>query len=556
MKIIKNRKMKALVALAALLPSFTTTISAQNNDRAFEVARQIDIFSEAYKVLDTYYVDTLDAQKVIRTGIDAMFSSLDPYTEYYPEDDADDLKMLTQAKYEGIGSIIRMQKDSTVIIADLYEGMPAANSGLQVGDVLLKIDNKDLKGLKTADVSKLLRGEPGTSLMLKFQRPGESKPRTVKITRQSIKISAQPYYGMVNNTGYINLHQFTNDCFTYVRKAVISLKEQGATSIVIDLRDNGGGSLEQAVKIVNLIVPKGEKIVETKGKVRASSSIHETKDTPLDLNIPLAVLVNNNSASASEIVAGSLQDLDRAVIVGRRTYGKGLVQIIRELPYNANMKLTTAKYYIPSGRCIQEIDYKMRRADNESGKSAQAEADSVFYTKNNRKVISGKGIAPDVTVKLDTVQNIVMYLSNDDVITKYGTKYFQSHQKPASVQDFALTDQDFEDFKKMVIESDFKYDKLSDKQLSRLKEVAVFEGYYEDAKAEFEALENKLTHNLEYDLDRCKKDICKLLSTEIIKRWYYESGVIQESIKDDPDLNKAIEILNDKDEYNKILGIQ
>lgn len=556
MKIIKNRRILSLIAIAAIFNTFSTAVSAQDKDHAFDVSRQLDIFSESYKILDAYYVDTLDAKSVIKTGINAMFHSLDPYTEYYPEDDSDELKMITRATYGGIGSIIRMMKDSTVIISEPYEGKPAAKAGLQVGDVLLKIDNKELKGLTTSEVSNLLRGEPGTTFVLKFQRPGENKPRTVKITRENVKIAPLSYYGMVGNTGYINLHQFTNDCFPDVRKAVILLKEQGAKSLVLDLRGNGGGSLEQAVKIVNLFVPKGEKIVETKGKVKASSSVHETSDNPLDLNIPLAVLVDNESASASEIVTGSLQDLDRAVIVGGRTFGKGLVQIIRELPYNANMKLTTAKYYIPSGRCIQEIDYKKRRADLEDKKTIQIEVDTVFYTRNHRKVISGKGITPDAIVKHDTLQNIVMYLAKDDILIYYGTKYCNSHSKPASVQEFSLTDNDFEDFKKMVLESDFKYDKLSEKHLKQLKEVAIFEGYYDESKAEFEALENKLSHNLEFDLNRCKKDICKIISVEIIKRWFYESGIIQESIKEDPDLERAIEILNNEDEYNKILNKQ
>ena len=524
-------------------------LSAQQN-HTFDVVKNLDVFHNIYRNLDAFYVDTLDADKVIKVGIDAMLHSLDPYTEYYPEEDENDLKMLTQAKYGGIGSLIRMMKDSTVIIAEPYEGMPAATVGLKAGDILLQIDDHDLKGMGTPEVSNLLRGEPGTTFVLKFQRPNESKPREVKITRQSIKLPAVPYYGMIGNSGYINLSQFTNDCYGYVRKAVISLKEQGAQNLIFDLRGNPGGALDQAVKIVNLFVPKGLTIVETRGKVQGGNQTYKTDDQPLDEEIPIVVLVSNNSASASEIVAGSLQDLDRAVIVGSRTYGKGLVQSIRELPYNGNLKLTTAKYYIPSGRCIQEIDYKQRR---EKTTNANTTSDEEFKTRNGRIVKSGKGIMPDVEVKHDTMQNIVYYLANDDVLIRYGTKYCQTHPAPASVAEFKLTDTDFEDFKKMVIDSDFKYDRLSEKRLEDLKKVAEFEGYFEDAKAEFEALEKKLTHNLAKEMDHHAKDIRQLIALEIIKRYFYESGSVQEALKDDIDLQKAQEILADKAKYDSIL---
>ncbi len=541
-----------LLVLSVLMPTF---LMAQKN-HTFQVMKNLDIFNNMYTTLDTYYVDTLDANKLMKTGIDAILRSLDPYTEYYSDDEADDLKMLTQAKYGGIGSLIRMMKDSTVIIAEPYVNMPAAEVGLQAGDVLLKIDNTDLKGMTSSEVSDLLRGEPGSTFVLKFQRPGENKPREVKITRKSIKLPAVPYYGMVRGHGYINLNQFTNDCYADVRKAIISLKQQGATDLVFDLRGNPGGALDQAVKIVNLFVPKGLTIVETRGKVKSGNASYKTNDNPLDENIPLVVLVNNGSASASEIVSGSIQDLDRGVVVGARTYGKGLVQSIRDLPYNGSIKLTTAKYYIPSGRCIQEIDYKKKRQEESDKNGTASKADSIFHTLNGREVLSGKGIAPDVEVPHDTIQNIVFYLSNDDVLMKYSVKYFQTHPAPTSVADFKITDSDFEDFKSMVVESGFKYDRLSDKGLQELKKVATFEGYYEDAKAEFDALEAKLTHNLSVELDRHEKDIKQMLALEIIKRYFYEAGSIQEALKDDPDLSKAIEILESKDEYNKILNKQ
>ena len=531
-----------------------TPLYSQDN-HASDVIKQLDIFHQIYQTLDAYYVDTLDASKLVTTGIDAMLEALDPYTEYYTEDDQTDLKMLTQAKYGGIGSMIRMMKDSTVIIAEPYEGMPAAEAGLQAGDVLLKIDKTDLKGKTTSQVSDMLRGEPGTTFLLQYKRPGEAKPREIKITRQNIKLPAVPYYGMIGQSGYIHLNQFTNDCYPDVRRAIIALKEQGATSIVFDLRGNGGGALDQAVKIVNLFVPKGITIVETRGKVKLAHSEYATTENPLDTITPLVVLVNGSSASASEIVAGSLQDLDRAVVIGSRTYGKGLVQSIRDLAYNTSLKLTTAKYYIPSGRCIQEVDYKQKRnAATNATKTNETAADSIFHTRNGRTVMSGRGIRPDVEVHHDTLQNIVYYLSNDDVLINYGTHYCQTHSRPASVADFKITDADFQEFRQMIIDAKFTYDRISDRRLQDLKKTAQFEGYYDDAKAEFEALEAKLTHNLAAEIDRHENDIRQLMAVEIVKRYFYEAGTIQESLKQDVDLKKAHEILADMEQYNKILG--
>ena len=531
-----------------------TPLYSQDN-HASDVIKQLDIFHQIYQTLDAYYVDTLDASKLVTTGIDAMLEALDPYTEYYTEDDQTDLKMLTQAKYGGIGSMIRMMKDSTVIIAEPYEGMPAAEAGLQAGDVLLKIDKTDLKGKTTSQVSDMLRGEPGTTFLLQYKRPGEAKPREIKITRQNIKLPAVPYYGMIGQSGYIHLNQFTNDCYPDVRRAIIALKEQGATSIVFDLRGNGGGALDQAVKIVNLFVPKGITIVETRGKVKLAHSEYATTENPLDTITPLVVLVNGSSASASEIVAGSLQDLDRAVVIGSRTYGKGLVQSIRDLAYNTSLKLTTAKYYIPSGRCIQEVDYKQKRnAATNATKTSETAADSIFHTRNGRTVMSGRGIRPDVEVHHDTLQNIVYYLSNDDVLINYGTHYCQTHSRPASVADFKITDADFQEFRQMIIDAKFTYDRISDRRLQDLKKTAQFEGYYDDAKAEFEALEAKLTHNLAAEIDRHENDIRQLMAVEIVKRYFYEAGTIQESLKQDVDLKKAQEILADMEQYNKILG--
>ncbi len=544
-----------IIASFMLIGSALWTPLCSQDNHASDVIKQLDIFHQIYQSLDAFYVDTLDASKLVTVGIDAMLEALDPYTEYYTEEDQSDLKMLTQAKYGGIGSMIRMMKDSTVIIAEPYEGMPAAEVGLQAGDVLLKIDKTDLKGKTTSQVSDMLRGEPGTTFLLQYKRPGEGKAREVKITRQNIKLPAVPYYGMIGQSGYIHLNQFTNDCYPDVRRAVIALKEQGATNFVFDLRGNGGGALDQAVKIVNLFVPKGITIVEVRGKVQSAHSEYITTENPLDTITPMVVLVNGSSASASEIVAGSLQDLDRAVVIGSRTYGKGLVQSIRDLPYNTSLKLTTAKYYIPSGRCIQEVDYKQKRnAANNTANANQAAPDSIFYTRGGRKVMSGRGIRPDVEVHHDTLQNIVYYLSNDDVLINYGTHYCQTHTRPASVADFKITDADFQEFRQMVIDSKFTYDRISNRQLQDLKKTAQFEGYYDEAKTEFDALETKLTHNLAAEIDRHEHDIRQLMAVEIVKRYFYEAGTIQETLKQDVDLKKAQEILHDTEQYNKILG--
>lgn len=542
-----------ILALIGLLPA-----SAQQ-EHNFEVSKNLDIFNSLYRQLDLFYVDSLEASKTLRIGIDAMLESLDPYTEFYPEEDMGDLKMMTTGKYGGIGSIIRMRKDSTVIISEPYAGMPAAEVGLKSGDVLLKIDSKDLKGMAVSEVSNLLRGEPGTTFVLRVQRPNESKTRDFKITRRNIKVDAIPYCGLVGETGYISFTQFTEGCAKEIRKNIISLKEKGAKSIVIDLRGNGGGLLSEAVDIVNLFVPKGLTIVETRGKLTASNNTYVTRNEPLDLEIPLAVLVNGSTASAAEILSGSLQDLDRAVVVGTKTFGKGLVQSPRELPYNSSIKLTTAKYYIPSGRCIQAIDYKKKRQDAEyyykTGK--RAAADSVqykkFYTAAGREVIEGSGIMPDVVMKHDTLANIVYYLSSDDILTDWGTKYSQSHAVIPAVKDFIITEEDYAEFKKMAIDGGFKYDRLSEKRLADLKKTAEFEGYYEDAKPEFEALEKKLAHNLDREFDRHKEDILKIMAQEIVKRYYFQAGAVEESLKGDVDVEKAVELLGNPAEYARQL---
>ena len=550
MKLYSGKVLLLMMALALAMPS---SAQKKKDGHDFEVVKNLDVFNSIYKELDMFYVDSLEAQKAIRVGIDAMLSELDPYTVYYPEDDMDELEMMTKGKYGGIGSIIRLRKDSTVIIYEPYEGMPAAEVGLKVGDVLLRIDDNDLKGMDTEKVSNLLRGEPGTTFLLEVQRPGEKKTRKFKITRRNITVSQIPYHGVLRgDVGYINLIGFTENSSRDFRKALISVKADGAKSLVIDLRGNGGGSLAEAVNIVNLFVPRGKEIVSMKGKVRSSNYSYKSKNEPLDIEMPIVVLVNNGSASAAEIVAGALQDLDRAVIVGSKTFGKGLVQSVRDLPYNGSLKLTTSKYYIPSGRCIQAIDYKNRR-EGQKDRVADSLA-NVFHTAGGREVRDSGGIMPDVEVKHDTLANLLFYLSNDDVLTDFATDYCKTHLTIAPAAEFAISDADFEAFKRMAVESGFKYDRLSEKRLDDLKKVAEFEGYLKDAEAEFAALAKKLEHNLERDFDNFKDDIKKLVEMEIVKRYYFQRGTVESGLRDDVDFDKAVEILHNPDEYNRILG--
>lgn len=536
----------------------------KEDDRNFQIVKNLDVFNSVFKELDMFYVDTIDAEKMIQNGINGMLALTDPYTEYYPEEEMGSLKQMITGKYAGIGATIRYyDAKDRVVITEPLEGTPAQEAGLKAGDVILSVGGKDMvrgdmeKNELTDHVSQELRGEPGTSFLLKVERPGKDKPQVLefKITRRSIRQNPIPYYGMVaDSVGYLALTEFTENCAKDFKKAFIELKQKGASSLVIDLRGNGGGSLSEAVDIVNLFVPKGKEIVTLKGKVKQSEEGYKTESEPVDTEIPLVVLVDGSTASAAEIVSGSLQDLDRAVIVGKRTFGKGLVQVPRPLPYNGSLKVTTAKYYIPSGRCIQAIDYAKRNADGSVARTPDS-LTHVFHTAAGREVRDGGGIRPDIEVKGEKYPNILFYLMNEDVIFDYGTQYVLNHPQLASVADFKLTDKDYEDFKALVKEKKFTYDRQSEKVLKNLKEVAEFEGYMDDAKAEFEALEKKLTHNLDRDLDHFKKPIQEMIAQEIIKRYFYQKGACMERLKDDADLKKALEILADQTEYAGILTV-
>ena len=526
----------------------------KGDDRNFQIAKNLDIFNAIVKELDMFYVDTIDPNKTIREGIDNMLYSLDPYTVYYPENDQDELEMMVKGSYGGIGSLIRYNpKLQYTVIAEPYEGMPAAESGLKAGDILLEIDGKDLKN--NSDVSTLLRGQVGTSFKLKVQRPGVKEPLEFTIVRRSIQMPTIPYYGiMEGQVGYINLSSFSGTPSKDFKNAFLDLKKQGATSLVIDLRNNGGGLLDQAVEIVNFFVPRGKTIVTTKGKIKQASNTYKTLREPLDTDIPIAVLVNSGTASSSEILSGSLQDLDRAVIVGNRTYGKGLVQVPRSLPYGGNLKITTSKYYIPSGRCVQAIDYAHRNEDGSVARIPDS-LTTVFHTAAGREVRDGGGVSPDIEVKQERLPNILYYLVRDNLIFDYATDYCLKHPVIASAEKFELTDADYTDFKNKVKGADFKYDQQSEKILKTLKEAAEFEGYMKEASDEFKALENKLSHNLDRDLDYFSKDIKELISEEIIKRYYYQRGAIIQQLKGDNELDEAVKILTNPERYQQILSV-
>lgn len=548
------------------------SVNAQEENKAleyqqryFDINKNIDIYSSILRELDMFYVDSLDINKTVKTGIDNMLKSLDPYTEYFNTEKVKDFTFITTGEYAGIGASIRYN-DSLVVITDPFEGKPAAKAGLKAGDVILEIDGKDMSKTESKEgqlygntlsdyVSSNLKGQPGTVVSVTVKRPGEKKPITIKVTREKIVMDPINYYGMVSpTTGYINLSTFTDKSSADTKKAFLDMKKQGMTSLIFDLRMNTGGILEEAVQIVNMFIPKGKTVVSTKGRLKQSDRTYLTTVEPIDTEIPIILLIDKNSASASEIVAGALQDMDRAVLVGQRTFGKGLVQATRELPYGEGIKMTTAKYYIPSGRCVQEIDYSHRNADG----SASTIPDSlthVFTTEAGRKVKDGGGVTPDVKLDEEKIVTISYYLENQSIIFDWVTEWVLNHKKIESPEVFTISDKDYDDFKNYVKTKDFKYDRMSEKSIESLKEVMEFEGYMKTAGDEFKALEAKLVPNLDRDLETFKEDIINHINSEIVKRYYYQKGEYIIALKKDLGLKKALEILNDQDLYKNILSV-
>lgn len=546
------------IVLSAII-CLSTLATAQNpstdksKDRYFEINKNIDILTTILKEVDLFYVDSIDVDKVVTRTIHSMLGQLDPYTVYISKEDMGDLKFMTTGEYAGIGSVISYN-DSNVVINEPYKDLPADKSGLKAGDIILKIDNEDVTNHNVQQVSDLLKGKPGTTLEVTVSRPGEKKERIFKVVREKIAIHPISYASIVdNNIGYIHFDTFTENGAQEVKESFLQLKEQGAQSLILDLRGNGGGILEEAVRIVNLFVPKGQEVVSTKGKIKQWDRVVSTTEQPIDSLIPLVVLIDNTSASASEIVAGTLQDLDRAVVVGDRSFGKGLVQTVRELPFGSSLKVTTSKYYTPSGRGIQALDYTHRNPDGSVGRIPDS-LTTVFHTKNGREVRDGGGITPDITIEEARPGTISFYLLTENVIFNYATQWAQENNSIPSVKEFTFTDQEYEKFKDYVKSIDFEYDRISEKTLKSLNEVMEFEGYMDTAAEEFKALEKKLIPNLDRDLETFKEEIKSLLASEIVKRYHYKEGAMQERLKSDKVFDKAIEVLNNKELYNQTLA--
>lgn len=548
-----SRTKKAVMVIVGVCVLAISFYSFKQDDKNFQIAKNLDIYYTLFRELNLFYVDDVNPDKLVKTSIDKMLESLDPYTNYISEDDVEDFKFMTTGEYAGIGSLISKQKDK-IVIAEPYEGFPAQKAGLKAGDVLLEVAGKSTAKLSTEDVSNLLKGPAGKPVMLKVERLGEKKPLNIEIIREKIQIDPVPYYGMLDKeTGYIRLSNFTADCTERVKAAFLDLKEkQGAKTLVLDLRSNPGGLLMEAVRISNLFIPKGQEIVSTKGKVKQWDKVYKATENPLDTVMPIAVLVNRGSASASEIVAGAIQDLDRGMIIGTRTFGKGLVQTTRDLSYNAKLKITTAKYYIPSGRCIQALDYTHRNDDGSVGAIPDSLI-SKYKTKRGRIVFDGGGVAPDVAVKDETLSNLSANLITQSVVFNYATYFSSKTDKVASPETFTITPEMYADFSQYVKQQkDFKYESKTEEEFDKLVDVAKKEKYYDISKSDFEDLKTKLGHDIDKDLYHFKDEISELLTDEIISRYYYQKGAIKAALKDDDDVKKALEILHTPDGYASI----
>ena len=517
-------KTKRILLVGIAFISITLGLTAlRNDDKSFEISKQLNIYATLFRDVNMFYVDEVNPGDLVTTGIKAMLKSFDPYTVYYPESEMEDVKLMTTGEYAGIGSVISKKGDQ-VIIREPYKDSPADKAGLLPGDIILAIDGISVKGKNTEEVSTLLKGQPGKEITIKVQREFETKPLEKKAIREKIQLPSVPYSGMVNDTtGYIYLTSFTDKSAADVRSAIISLKNKGASSLILDLRGNSGGLLDQAVEIVNFFVPKNSKIVDTKGKVKQWDKEYTAKNNPIVPDMPLVVLIDRGSASASEIVSGALQDLDRAVLIGERSYGKGLVQTVRDLAYNTKLKVTTAKYYIPSGRCIQALEY------------------------------DGGGISPDIKITPEDYARITQELVLQDLTFDFINSYALRHPNIAPINEFKITDEIYNEFKTYLKEKKFSYETESQQILNKLIEAAKAEKYYDTAKEQIAALENDFTHSIDRDMDLFKDEITSFLTEQFIQRYYYLQGVIEYKVQHDQEVAKAVEVLNDKEVYRNTL---
>jgi carboxyl-terminal processing protease len=541
------KKISFILVLCAVL------IAAQTpNEKYFEITKNLDIFATLIREVNMFYVDDINPNRMIKTGIDAMLNTLDPYTNYIPEDEIENYRTMTTGMYGGIGAVIGKRKERNIVIMP-YNGFPADKAGLKIGDEILEVDGFDVRKKNSAEVSKLLKGQAGTKMKLKILKLGKTSPETIEIQRERIKIDNVPYFGMITeDVGYVQLTEFTADASREVKKGIEELKNKGARKLILDLRDNPGGLLNEAVNISNLFIPKDNLVVSTKGKVTEWVKEYKALNPPFDTEIPLAVLVSSRSASASEIVSGVIQDYDRGVLIGQKSFGKGLVQTTRTLVFNTQLKVTTAKYYIPSGRCIQAIDYSNRGSDGAAKKVADS-LRNAFKTTNGRVVFDGGGVSPDIEVKREAYAAITNSLISKDLIFDFASHYFLAHPSIPKPLDFQLSDADYEEFKKWLNDKEYDYTTKVETSIQELASAAQKEKYYDEIKDQLESLKNRMAHNKESDLEKHKKEIREILEHEIVSRYYFEKGIKEASFDDDTEVQEAIKILNDPGRYKSIL---
>ncbi|MDT8412337.1 MAG: S41 family peptidase [Vicingaceae bacterium] len=547
-----TQKLKKYILIISI--ALASVFSVGFVDSYFEVSKNLDIFATLFRELNIYYVDDTDPGELMKTGIDAMLESLDPYTNYIPESNIEDYKLMTTGQYGGIGALIQKHGEH-VVISEPYEGFGAHKAGLWAGDKLLKIDGKDVTDKSTSEIRDLLLGQPGTTLNITVERPGTEEPIEKKVVREEVKIDDVPYYKMYSNDiGYIKLNGFTESASAEVKAAFAKLKEQNPKSLILDLRGNGGGLMKEAIDIVNYFVPKGSEVVSTKGKISDWDKVYKATAMPIDTEIPIVVLIDEMSASASEIVSGALQDHDRAVVIGNRSFGKGLVQQVRPLSYNSKLKVTVAKYYTPSGRCIQKLDYSHKDEDGKVNAIPDSLIREFKTLKTYRPVFDGMGIEPDINVEKKEISDIATSLYLKNHLFDYATDFRLKNNAIPTVDVFTISDEEYEKFVKFLEGKDYDYTTESEALLEKLEKAAKADKYFKSLESEYHALLNKLKHNKEEDLYTFKEEIKYILETEIATRYYYQKGKMEASLKTDPVMEKAIEVLSDKQKYDAVFA--